>query len=157
MSYKNRSNYKRLEVILWSLALPGFGQLLNGKYFKGAVLLIIEFLINIKSNLNLVIISSFKGDIVSSIGTVDFQWLMFYPCVYMFALWDAFRDSAAESAPFSFLPFALAAYLGTIGVIYSSQFVFWGVLLGPVWLPIIFMLIGTGIGLILMHMLVRKS
>jgi hypothetical protein len=75
----------------------------------------------------------------------------------MYALWDAYRDSAAESAPFSFLPFAFAAYLGTIGIIYSDKFKFMGVLIGPVWLPIIFMLFGVGIGLLLMYILVRKS
>ncbi|MFX4263755.1 hypothetical protein ACOBQJ_16335 [Pelotomaculum propionicicum] len=157
MACKNQSNDKRIEVVLWSLALPGFGQLLNGQYFKGAVLLIFEFLINIKSNLNLAIISSFRGDIAASLATTDFQWLMFYPCVYMYAIWDAYRDASASSAPFSFLPFAFTAFTGTIGVIYSQQFKVMGALIGPVWLPIIFMLLGMGIGSFLKLMLVRKS
>lgn len=157
MTGKNQYIDKRLEVILWSLALPGFGQLLNGQYFKGAVLLIFEFLINIKSNLNLAIISSSRGDVTASLATVDFQWLMFYPCIYMYAIWDAYRDQAAKSAPFSYLPFAVAAFTGTIGVIYSQQFKFMGILIGPVWLPIIFMLLGVGIGSFLKLMLVRKS
>jgi len=54
---------KRIEKLLWSIALPGFGQLLNGKYIKGVLLISLEFLVNVKSNFNEVIISSFRWDI----------------------------------------------------------------------------------------------
>ena len=30
------------EKLLWSIALPGFGQMLNGKYVKGILLIILE-------------------------------------------------------------------------------------------------------------------
>jgi TM2 domain-containing membrane protein YozV len=35
------------ETLLWSIALPGFGQFLNGKYVKGLTLLFLEFLVNV--------------------------------------------------------------------------------------------------------------
>ncbi|MFP3415777.1 hypothetical protein SB773_30515, partial [Bacillus sp. SIMBA_074] len=73
-----------IEKMLWSIALPGFGQLLNGKFVKGLILLTLEFIINLKSHLNQIIIASFQGDIPIAIRLTDFQWLMFYPCVYMF-------------------------------------------------------------------------
>ncbi len=49
-----------IEKLLWSVALPGFGQFLNGKYYKGTVMLILEFLVNVQANFNEVIILSFK-------------------------------------------------------------------------------------------------
>ncbi|MFA4885320.1 MAG: hypothetical protein WC601_06045 [Desulfotomaculaceae bacterium] len=145
-----------IEVILWSIALPGFGQFLNGKYFKGTLLLILEFLINVQSHLNLALISSFRGDTKTAAEQTDFQWLMFYPCIYMFSLWDAYRDAGVKNVSFAYLPFVFAAYLGTIGIIYAANIKFMGKLIGPIWLPIIFMLIGTGLGFLLRYFLVRK-
>ncbi|NLJ76608.1 MAG: hypothetical protein GX325_05045 [Peptococcaceae bacterium] len=158
MTSKKQLNDKRIEVILWSIAFPGFGQLLNKQYFKGAILLFLEFLINIKSNLNLAIISSFRGEAASAITIVDPQWLMFYPCLYTYAIWDAYRDAAGERRrPFAYLPLVFAAYLGTIGVIYAANFEFMGTLLGPIWLPIILLMIGVGLGLTFMFLLAGKS
>src|SRR5699024_1922917 len=69
-----------------------------------------------------------SSDVCSSdlkaIQQVDYQWIMFYPCIYMFAIWDAYKD-AGGGGPYAFLPFVFAAYFGTIGVIYSSE------ILGP--------------------------
>jgi hypothetical protein len=45
----------RIEVLLWSIALPGFGQILNGNFLKGLLLIGLEFMINVQSNLNEVI------------------------------------------------------------------------------------------------------
>jgi hypothetical protein len=53
----------RIEVLLWSIALPGFGQILNGKFLKGLLFIGLEFLINVQSNFNTAIKSSFHGDI----------------------------------------------------------------------------------------------
>ncbi|WP_183187501.1 hypothetical protein [Brevibacillus panacihumi] len=136
-----------IEKIVWSIALPGFGQLLNGKFLKGLTLLGLEFIINQKSHLNQTIIASFQGEIPMAIRVTDYQWLMFYPCVYMFAIYDAYRDTlSGDTPPYSFFPFAFAAFFATIGVIYSPNFRTFGVLLGPVWLPIIFCFIGILIG-----------
>ncbi|MBD8028056.1 hypothetical protein H9636_15505 [Ureibacillus sp. Re31] len=145
----------QIEKILWSIALPGLGQLLNGQLFKGLILIILEFLINVQSSLNQVIIYSFQGDIQLAIEETNYQWLMFYPCIYMYSIWDAYRDAEGETTPFSFLPFVISAYLGTIGVIYSSNLKLFGVLIGPVFLPILFIIFGIGIG-VLIKMILRK-
>ncbi|AZV43255.1 membrane protein [Peribacillus asahii] len=79
-------NKSAFEKLMWSIALPGFGQYLNGKYFKGTVLLILEFLINVQANFNQVILLSFHGEIGDAIQHADYQWLMFYPCLYLFAM-----------------------------------------------------------------------
>ena len=136
----------KIEKTLWSIALPGFGQILNGKLFKGMFLIALEFIINIQANLNKVIIYSFQGDIQLAVDQTNYQWLMFYPCLYMFSIWDAYREAEGEISPYSFIPFVFSAYLGTIGVIYSTNLKLFGVLIGPIFLPILFLFLGVGIG-----------
>jgi hypothetical protein len=133
---------------MWSIALPGFGQYLNGKYFKGTVLLILEFLINIQANFNQVILLSFHGEIGDAIKHAEYQWLMFYPCLYFFSMWDAVKDAGGGKDPYSFLPYVFAAFFVTVGLIFSSNLMIFGVLLGPVWLPILFVFPGIIIGFI---------
>ncbi len=83
-----KSKRKRLErfeskkKLLWSISLPGLGQLLNEKYFKGIIFISLEFLINGQSHFNELILFSFNGEIESAIDKTDYQWLMYYPCVY---------------------------------------------------------------------------
>ena len=38
---------EKLEAILWSIALPGFAQLLNKKFVKGIFFIFLEFLVNV--------------------------------------------------------------------------------------------------------------
>ncbi|WLD94592.1 hypothetical protein [Alkalihalobacillus sp. AL-G] len=139
-----------LGKMFWSVALPGLGQLLNRKYFKGILLLSLEFLINVQANFNMIILKSFQGKIEEAIHTADYQWLMFYPCMYLYALWDTYYDAHNGDPPkYSFFPFVFAAYFITIGVMYSPVFKISGVLFGPVWLPILFCFIGIAIGQVL--------
>lgn len=143
-------NSKGIERIFWSIAFPGFGQILNGHLVKAILFIAAELVINVQSNLNRVIISSFYWDISSAIQQTNYQWLMFYPCVYTFAAWDAFKNSSQSKRRYMFLPFVFAAFLGTIGVIYSPTAI-GGVLLGPVWLPIMCLIFGTAIGCFIMR------
>ena len=114
------------EKLLWSIALPGLGQLLNGKYIKGILFILLEIFINVQANFNEIIMLSFQGDIEKAIAQTDYQWLMFYPCLYFYAMWDAFKDSGGGKGPFSFLPFVFSAYFVTVGCMYSSNFrIFW--------------------------------
>ncbi|WP_175640653.1 hypothetical protein [Metabacillus schmidteae] len=135
-------NNDQKEKLLWSIALPGFAQLLNRKYIKGITLIILEVIVNVKSNFNLAIMFSFHGDILTAIEKTNYQWLMFYPCLYFFAMWDAIKDAKGRTPPFSFLPFVTAAYFVTIGLIYSSKIKIFEILLGPVFSPILFMIPG---------------
>jgi len=140
---------KSNEVLFWSIALPGFGQLLNRRYFKAFIFITLEFIINVKGKINVVIMHSFLGEMQEAIDQADFLWLMFYPCIYVFAIWDAYRDAGGGIRPYSYLQFVLAAYFGTIGVIYSTRFHVFGFLIGPIFLPIICMIIGCIFGLMI--------
>lgn len=144
-----------VEELLWSIGLPGFGQFLNKKYFKGIVLVILEFVINVKANINTIIVLSFLGQTEAAARQANYQWLMFYPCVYIFGIWDAYKDAREKESPLLFIPFAAAAYIETVGVIYSRTFRLNGVLLGPIFLPMISIFIGLGIGFIIRYVLLK--
>jgi hypothetical protein len=145
-----------IDHMIWSIALPGCGQLLNGKIVKGLALLILEFLINHQSSLNKVIIASFQGNLEQAIQLTNYQWLMYYPCFYMFSIYDAYRDAANPSQPYSALPFAFAAFLATVGVIFSDKLKVYGVWIGPVWLPMFFCFVGIGIGVLIRTVLLKN-
>jgi hypothetical protein len=141
----------RTEVFLWSLALPGFGQILNGKFLKGLLLVGLEFLINSQSNLNEIIISSFHGEIDKTIYQTNYQWLMFYPCVYMFAIWDAYKDAGGGTSQYAVVPFTFGAYFGTIGIIFSRDF------LGAVWLGFVGLFLGIAVGVLIRTTLRKRT
>lgn len=67
-----KKTYK-LEAILWSVAFPGFGQLLNGHLIKGILFIILEFTINVNSLFNQAIMFSFLGKIKEAAVVVDHQ------------------------------------------------------------------------------------
>lgn len=149
----NRSQ-KRLEVTLWSIAFPGFGQLLNAHFLKGVLFIALEFIINCNSHLNTAIVFSFHGATREAMLSTDSQWLMFYPCIYMYAVWDAYRyASDTPLTAYVCLPFVMAAYCGTVGVIYSPAVTVLNYLLGPVWLPILTMIGGILLGLVAQYWL----
>ncbi|WP_188207003.1 hypothetical protein [Alkalibacillus aidingensis] len=144
---------KRIEVVLWSIALPGFGQLINKRFIKGAFFIFLEILINVQARLNFVIIPSFHGDIQMAIDHTNYQWVMFYPCLYMFSIYDAYKDAGGARDPYAYLPFTLAAFIGTIGVIYSPIFNVNGIYPGIIWLPIIFTILAFIIGYVIKKVL----
>ena len=146
-----------VEKLLWSIALPGFGQLLNGKYIKGIVLISLELLVNVQGNLNEIILLSFHGEVEEAIQQADYQWLMFYPCLYFFAMWDAFKNAGGAKSRFAFLPFVFAAYFMTIGTIYSSKLTLFDVLLGPIWLPILCTILGLFVGFLLQGIIKKAN
>lgn len=146
---------KKHEALLWSIALPGFGQFLNGSLFKGSVFIFLEILVNVLSKFNLAILYSFQGEIQKAIDVTNFQWLMFYPCLYMFAIWDAYRNADGEVNSFSYIPFVFGAFFITIGLIYSTSIKIFGVKIGPVFLPIISLVPGLLIGFIIYKLVIK--
>ncbi|MGX8791793.1 hypothetical protein ACW0TQ_08430 [Oceanobacillus sp. M60] len=137
---------KKLEAVLWSIALPGFAQLLNGYYIKGILFIGLEFLVNVMGNLNTIIVLSFNLKIEEAIAQTNYLWLMFYPCLYFYAIWDAYKNAGGGEKAFAYLPLVFSAYFGTIGVIYSPTFTIAGYLIGPLWLPILSTPVGLAVG-----------
>ncbi|CAG9620607.1 hypothetical protein [Sutcliffiella rhizosphaerae] len=142
-----------VERLLWSIALPGFGQLLNKKYIKGLTFIILEFLINVQANFNSIIMYSFRGEINLAITEANYLWLMFYPCLYFFAMWDAFKDAGGGQSPYIFLPFVSCAYFVTVGLMLSGKIKLFGTIIGPVWMPMLFVIPGLTVGFLVRGLL----
>jgi hypothetical protein len=147
----------RLEAVLWNIAFPGFSQLLSGQYIKGILFVFLEFLINSKSQFNLAIMYSFIGEMERAYSVLNYQWIMFYPCVYMFAIWDAYRFAMPEDEKLSFLPFVFSAYFVTVGIMYSTKMTIFKMNIGPIFLPILFLLPGLISGFLMKYLLLYKS
>ncbi len=152
---KGFEKVKAIEALLWSIALPGFGQLLNKKYIKGILFIALEFVINTQSHFNEAIRLSFLGRTDEAARIIDIGWLMFYPCLYFFSMWDAFKDAGGGQTPYSFLPFVVSAYFVTVGLMYSAHVTIGGVFFGPIWLPILSVIPGLSIGWLLQFLLLK--
>lgn len=151
----NNQKLSKLEAILWNIALPGFSQILSGQVLKGIFFVLAEMLINILSNFNTIIMYSFLGEFDKAIHGANYQWLMFYPCFYMFSLWDAYRSAMPKTERRSYLPFVFGAFFVTIGLMISPKYKIFGVLIGPVFLPMLFLIPGLLIGFIIKILILR--
>ncbi|MFS0862442.1 hypothetical protein [Fredinandcohnia sp. 179-A 10B2 NHS] len=148
---------KAIERLLWSIALPGFGQLLNKQYIKGITFILLEFLVNTMGNFNESIRLSFLGETQLALETTNYGWLMFYPCLYFFAMWDAFKEAGGGRAPYSFLPFAFCAYMVTVGLMYAPKANFFGITFGPVFFPMLCVIPGLIIGFLIRWIILTFS
>ncbi|MCL6572412.1 MAG: hypothetical protein K6T88_12125 [Bacillus sp. (in: Bacteria)] len=146
----------KLESVLWNIAFPGFSQLLMGKYIKGILFVVLEILVNVMGRFNQAIMFSFLGEIKKAELVTNYQWLMFYPCVYMFSLWDGYRLAMPVDEKYSFLPFVFGAYFVTVGLMVSPKVTIFHVHLGPVFLPMLFLIPGLFIGLLLKGLLASR-
>ncbi|KMM36139.1 hypothetical protein [Guptibacillus hwajinpoensis] len=148
------------EVLLWSIAFPGFGQIINKMYIRGAFFILLEFVINVKSSLNMNILYSFQGKANEAVLVTNYEWAMFYPCVYMFAIYESFLraiEKSGQNPPvFLTLPFVTGAYFSTVGVIYSNTipYRFW---IPPTFIPILGIAVGVAVGFFVRFILIRFS
>ena len=156
MQTNQEQQNKKLGVLLWSIAFPGFGQLLNGHYIKGILFIALEIVVNVMGKFNTIIILSFNGKIQEAVTQTGYLWLMFYPCLYFFTMWDAYRDAGGGRKPYAYMPFVFSAYFVTLGLIFSPGLRLFGVLIGPMWLPILFLPIGLMVGFLLQYILRKK-
>ena len=80
-------------AFICSVFIPGFGQIYNQNYLFGSILIILEVLINTLGKINLSIYYSFNGEFLKSHEILNYQWALFYPCVYAFAQWHAYNEA----------------------------------------------------------------
>ncbi|MFB3167371.1 hypothetical protein P5G62_009625 [Neobacillus sp. 179-C4.2 HS] len=82
-----------LVALLWSFALPGFGQFYNGQYILGFTLMIWEIIINLQSGLNLTVYHTFRFEPLEAHNVIDYSWGLFYPSVMGYSIWQAYNKS----------------------------------------------------------------
>ncbi|MFZ5644011.1 MAG: hypothetical protein ACOY46_10505 [Bacillota bacterium] len=91
VSYLDRSN--PWVSAFWSALLPGFGHIYNMKTIKGFIILSWTVAIIYFSHVNNAIIATFTGNFSRAAEMVHYQWLMFFPSIYLFSIWDSYGDS----------------------------------------------------------------
>lgn len=148
---------------LWSAAIPGFGQLYNRQIGKAVIFILMEFWINNYSHLNMAIMYSWMFQIEKAQQAVDYQWLLFYPCFYIYAIYDAYHTSCARAdkpePKWMAVPFVATWLIGTVSVIIGSgQRSFFGIeKLGPVFLGVIVIIVFLVGGSFLVSRLTSKT
>ena len=147
----------KLEAVLWNIAFPGFSQLLTGHYIKGILFVTLEFIMNVNARFNTAIMYSFLGEIEKAESVLNYQWLLFYPCVYMFSMWDGYRTAMPDNEKYSYLPFVFSAYCVTVGLMVSPKVTLFKVHPGPVFLPMMFVIPGLFIGFLLKWILQSRN
>jgi hypothetical protein len=104
----------------WAASFGGFGQMTLGSHIKGYVLVVMEIIINLATQLNLAILYSFTGRFDQAKEVLDTRWLLAYVFAYTYGLWDAYSHTVdinkqtvlakREKAPidvFKLLPFSI--------------------------------------------------
>jgi hypothetical protein len=109
------------------------------------------------SHFNSAIMYSFLGEIKRAESVVNYQWLMFYPCVYMFSMWDGYRYAMPLEEKYSYLPFVFSAYFVTVGLMISPKVTLFNVHPGPVFLPMLFVIPGLLIGFLIKWILKSRN
>ncbi|GBF34019.1 protoporphyrinogen IX oxidase [Desulfocucumis palustris] len=99
MNYLNRLN--PWLAATWSALLPGFGHMYNGKTIKGTILLVWSVAIIYFSHVNHGIIATFTGEFSKVNDIVNYQWLLFFPSIYLFSIWDSYNDAVETNKLFA--------------------------------------------------------
>lgn len=79
--------------IVWSLLVPGLGQLYNAETFKAIFLLLIGSSITIVSHALQAIGLSAIGQFQQAKAIIDPQWFLNIPSFYVYTVWDAYAGS----------------------------------------------------------------
>nr|WP_239565174.1 hypothetical protein [Brevibacillus fulvus] len=74
---------------IWSMGIPSVGQLYLHRIVFAAFVLIYTIIIVDQSNLLLAIHYLILGDISSSSAVLDPQWLLYFPSLYFFSIYDS--------------------------------------------------------------------
>lgn len=85
----------------WSVLMPGFGHMYNMKAVKGLIILGWALAIINFSHVNNAIIATFTGKYLKAQDIVNYQWLMFFPSIYIYAIWDSHSDSVEMNKLFA--------------------------------------------------------
>ncbi|GAB6179674.1 hypothetical protein JCM14036_09930 [Desulfotomaculum defluvii] len=87
------SRYNPWSSLIWSALLTGFGHLYTSKALKGIILFGWMVAIIIFSKINHAIIYTLIGEFERVNKVLDYQWLLFFPSIYVFAMWDSYNDA----------------------------------------------------------------
>lgn len=87
--------------VFWSMLFTGFGHLLCHRTIGGFTLLGWAIAIDLKAKLPQLIILSLTGQFnrIPQLG-VSYEWLLFFPSIYLFGIYDAYYQTVAYNQLF---------------------------------------------------------
>lgn len=110
---------------LFSILMPGFGQIYNRQFVKGIFFIVIEHFDNTVARMNEAIQLDFNGFHQQALEKVSYDGLLFYPGFYVYVVWDAwYYAKKGANKTTSALPFLIAGFLGEFGAIFASKLTF---------------------------------
>src|SRR5699024_12333532 len=98
----------RLEVLLWSIAFPGFGQFLNKKYFKAITFIVLEVIINLGGKVNTIIMESFLLNTKKSIEEANYLLIFLYLLIYFYVILYVFIVAVVNEFLFLYIPYDMS-------------------------------------------------
>lgn len=84
-------------AVFWAAMLGGAGHFHNMQLLKGTVLMGWYLVVAIKSGLNIALYHTLTGEFDLAKQVVDYEWLLFWPSVYLFNIWDAYHDCVEQN------------------------------------------------------------
>lgn len=84
-------------AFFWSLLLGGAGHFYNMQLIKGVILMGWHFVISQQSGLSEAIVHTLLGQWDLAKQCVDYQWLLFWPSIHMFNVWNAYVDCVEQN------------------------------------------------------------
>ncbi|MFC4184366.1 hypothetical protein [Saccharococcus thermophilus] len=107
---------------LFSILMPGFGQIYNGQLMKGTLFIIVEHFHNIFGRINQAIHLDFNGLHQQAVETTNFGYLLLYPGFYAYCVWDAWYNAKPNADKTkTAIPFITGGFLGEIGAIFGNR------------------------------------
>lgn len=108
---------------LFSMLMPGFGQIYNHQFLKGVFLLAVEHYDNVFGKINTAIHLDFNGFHQKALEAANFQYVLFYPGFYAYTIWDAWYHAKPNAnKTTSAIPFFIGGILGEFGAIFATRF-----------------------------------
>jgi len=107
---------------LFSILMPGLGQVYNKQFTRGIIFLIIEHFDNAYGKINKAIQLDLNGFHQQALATVLYDGMLFYPGFYVYSVWDAwyYAKNGANKKKTA-IPFLIGGYLGELGAIFASK------------------------------------
>jgi hypothetical protein len=78
--------------LVWSFLSPGLGQLYSGSMIVGTFILAWWIYICYKAEAVRTLLCSFLGDFASAVDVVNWQWFLFLPSMFTFAIYHAYTS-----------------------------------------------------------------
>lgn len=84
----------------WSAVFIGIGHIYNHKLLNGFILLGWGIAIAVNSNLPYILIFTMTGQFERINDVVNYKWLLFFPSIYFFSIYDAYSNSVGYNRLF---------------------------------------------------------